>query len=84
MERNVRTLVHGHDYASTGTLEDLTWLQIELESRFDMETQVIGRSGKEGVVREARILNRIVRPTHDGWKYECDQHVEIILEQLEM
>ena len=77
--------MHGDDYASTGTLEDLKWLQTELEIRFDMKTQVIGHSGKEGVVEEARILNRIVRATRDGWEYECDQrHVEIILEQLEL
>ena len=79
-ERNVSTLVHGDDYASTGSLGDLKWLQTELEGRFDMKTQVIGHSGKEGVVGEARILNRIVRATDDGWEYECDQrHVEIIL-----
>ena len=48
-----------------------------------MKTQVVGHSGKEGVAREARILNRLVRATRDGWEYECDQrHVEIILEQL--
>ena len=83
--RNVRTLVHGDDYASTGTLEDLKWLQTELETRFDMKTQVVGHSRKEGVVKEARILNRIVRATRDGREYVCDQrHVEIILEQLEL
>ena len=83
--REARTLVHGDDYASTGDLKNLKWLQTELESRFDMKTQVVGHSGKEGVVEEARILNRIVRATRDGWEYECDQrHVEIILEQLEL
>ena len=58
--------MHGDDYASTGTLEDLKWLQTELEARFGMKTQVVGHSGKEGVVEEARILNRIVRATRDG------------------
>ena len=50
-----------------------------------MKTEVIGHSGKEGVVKEARILNRVVKATSDGWEYECDQrHVEIIFEQLEL
>ena len=50
-----------------------------------MKTQVVGHSEQEGVVKEARILNRIVRATHGGWEYESDQrHVEIILEQLEL
>ena len=56
-KRNVRTLAHGDDYASTGILEDLKWLQTELEARFDMKMQVARHSGKEGIVEEARILN---------------------------
>ena len=60
-------------------------VQGELEDRFDMKTEVIRHRCKEGVVKEARILNRIVKATDDGWEYECDQrHVEIILEQLEL
>ena len=48
-----------------------------------MKTQVVGHSAREGVQRDAKILNRVVRATQDGWEYECDQrHVEIILEQL--
>ena len=83
--RRVRTLVHGDDYASTGTHDSLRWLQSQLEIKFDMKTQMVGHSEKEGVVKEARILNRIVRATSGGWEYECDQrHVEIILEQLEL
>ena len=50
-----------------------------------MKTQVVGHSGEEGVVGEARILNRIVRATRDDWEHECDQrHSEIILGQLEL
>ena len=50
-----------------------------------MKTQVVGHSTAQGVVHEARILNRIVRATCDGWEYECDQrHVETNQEQLEM
>ena len=48
-----------------------------------MKTQILGHSGREGVLREAKILNRVIRATQQGWEYECDQrHVEIILEQL--
>ena len=37
------------------------------------------------MVREAKILNRVVRATESGWEYECDQrHVEIILEHLRL
>ena len=48
-----------------------------------MKTQLVGHSKREGALREAKILNRVVRATEDGWEYECDQrHVEITLEQL--
>ena len=36
-----------------------------------------------GEVREARVLNRILRITEPGWEYEPDQrHAEMIVEQL--
>ena len=50
-----------------------------------MKTQLVGHSDREDVLREAKILNRVVRATEDGWEYECDQRqVEIILEQLDL
>ena len=83
--RGIRTLVHGDDYASTGSLSQLAWLRTQLEKKFDMKTQILGHSDREGVQREAKILNRVIRATPQGWEYECDQrHVEIILEQLEL
>ena len=81
--RGIRALVHGDDYASTGDLAQLDWPRQELEKKFDVKTQVVGHSGREDVQREAKILNRVIRATQDGWEYECDQrHVEITLEQL--
>ena len=54
-----------------------------LEKRFEMKTMMVGHSNETGVVREGKILNRVVRATDAGWEYECDQrHVEIILEDL--
>jgi hypothetical protein len=83
--RGIRTLVHGDDYASTGSLAQLDWLKDQLEKKFEMKTQLVGHSDREDVLREAKILNRVVRATQDGWEYECDQrHVEIILEQLDL
>ena len=50
-----------------------------------MKTQVIGHSNQPGVLREVKILNRVLRATSEGWEYECDQRqVEIMLEQLEL
>ena len=77
--------VHGDDYASTSGLSQLDWLRTQLDKKFDMKTQVLGHSQRENVLREAKILNRVIRATPEGWEYECDQrHVEIILEQLKL
>ena len=81
----IRTLVHGDDYASTGSLTQLDWLKDQLEKKFEMKTQLVGHPDREDVLREAKILNRVVRSTQNGWEYKCDQrHVEIILEQLDL
>ena len=84
-KKNLRTLVHGDDYASVGSLEHLAWLKKHLEDRFEMKTVLVGHSSEPGVVREAKRLNRVVRANDAGWEYECDQrHVEIILEHLKL
>ena len=84
-KKDLRTLVHGDDYATVGSLEGVRWLQKELEIAFEMKTVIAGHSGKPGVVTEAKILNRIIRAVPTGWEYECDQrHAEIILEELDL
>ena len=83
--RRIRTLVHGDDYASTGSLGDLKWLKSQLEGRFEMKTSIVGHSKSAGVVTEGKILNRIIRACDAGWEYECDQrHVEVMLEELDL
>ena len=83
--RKLRTLVHGDDYATVGSLEGLRWLQGQLEEAFEMKTVIAGHSGSDGVVTEAKILNRVIRAVPSGWEYECDQrHAEIILEELQL
>ena len=79
--RGISTLVHGDDYASTGSLAQLDWLRAQLEQRFEMKTQVLGHSDRADVQREVKVLNRVLRATKDGYEYECDQrYVEIILD----
>ena len=48
-----------------------------------MESVIAGHSDEPDVVREAKILNRIIRATPEGWDYECDQrHAEIMIEAM--
>ena len=49
--------MHGDDFVCQGDVEDLKWLNKEMENRFETKTAIIG-SG-EGEAREGRILNRV-------------------------
>jgi hypothetical protein len=83
--KDLRTLVHGDDYATVGSYEEVKWLQKELESAFEMKTVISGHSSKPGVVTEAKILNRVIRAVPAGWEYDFDQrHAEIILGELDL
>ena len=52
--KDLRTLVHGDDYATVGSFEGVKWLQKELESAFEMKTVIAGHSSKPGVVQRPR------------------------------
>ena len=81
--RNLRTLVHGDDFVTTGGRKDNAWFQGMLAKRFEIKSAVIGMG--PGEAKEARILNRIVRVTHRGWEYEPDgRHVEILIRELNL
>jgi len=82
-QRRLRTLVHGDDFVTTGTRGQAWWFRQKLEERFEMKTVVVGRG--DGEVREARILNRVVRARDDGWEYEADQrHVDILIREMKL
>ena len=82
-ERSIRTLVHGDDYLSSGSREDLDWLQSKLESKYDLKTQRVG--GRRGCTREGKVLNRLIRQTKLGWELEADpRHGELIIEHMDV
>ena len=61
----------------------MRWLRDRLEKKFEMKTAIVGHSNEAEVVKEGKILNRIVRATILGWEYKCDQrHVEVLVEEL--
>ena len=79
--RNVRVLVHGDDYLSSGYAKDLDWLKECLEKEYELQTQRIGVGAGRSV--EGKILNRIVRWTSKGYEMEADpRHCELVLKQL--
>ena len=83
IERKIKSLVHGDDFAASGGSEDLKWMRGKLEERFQIKTSTVGPEKEQE--KEVRILNRIVRRTERGWEYEADQrHAEIIIEATRM
>ena len=57
----IYALLHGDDYATLGPLNNLKWLQGQLESAFEMKTVIAGHGGRPGVVGEVKILNSVIR-----------------------
>ena len=81
-ERDISTVVHGDDFTSLGTDENLTWMESEMSKNFELKLR--GRLGRD-LPGELRILNRIVRVSADGLEYEADpRHVELIAESLDL
>ena len=79
--RNLKTLVHGDDFMTSGPRSSAHWLRDQLGKRFEIKTKIIGRD--EGEVAEERILGRILRVTEKGWEYEADpRHAELIVRSL--
>ena len=82
--KGVKTTVHGDDFISSGGVGAMKWFKAALERRSEVTTTVVGTGMDE--VREAKVLNRIIRTDdEDGWYYEADQrHGEIIVRTLGM
>ena len=80
-EKHIKTLVHGDDYVSLGSVEAMSWLEKELEKAYEIKTQKIGMT--EGYKAEGKVLNRVIRRTSDGWDIQADpRHAELVVEQL--
>ena len=81
--RQIRTLVHGDDFFSARKKESLDWLQVTLESQYELKTQRVAL--RKGCAHEGKVLNRVVRQTRQGWELEADpRHAELIIEQMDV
>ena len=80
-KRNLRTLIHGDDFFSSGPRAELQWLDDKLKDSFELKSNRI--SLEPGEEREMRMLNRIVRMTEFGIEYEADpRHAELVVQLL--
>ena len=82
--RNLRVVVHGDDFTCLGPKAEIVKYENELASRFEIKRR--GHVGEsDGCVREIRILNRILRLTDDGLRYEADpRHAEMLVRALDL
>ena len=75
--------MHGDDFTSTGTEEQLKWLETTFLQNFEIKTEYLGP--REDQLQEIRVLNRVICWTKDGLTYEADQrHAEILVKELEL
>ena len=75
--------VHGDDFTSTGTEENLRWLNSKLAEAYELKTKYLGPDASRGHVPEMRVLNRVISWGEDGITYEPDQrHAELIVADL--
>ena len=80
-QRNLISMAHGDDFATTGKDEDAKWLETKLKERFEIKTHLIGKT--ENMSQEGKVLNRVLRRTEDGWEYEADpRHAELLVKSL--
>ncbi len=75
----VRCIVHGDDFVLSGTAGALDEVKAGMHARFLLKE--LGRlGGGQGELKELRVLNRIIRWTPLGLKYEADpRHAEILV-----
>jgi hypothetical protein len=82
-EKNLKTLVHGDDFVTTGERKNTEWFRARLLSRFQIKTKVVGTGTSD--LREATVLNRTIRTTATGWEYEADQrHADILVREMNL
>ena len=77
----VACMVHGDDYLCVGPNDALDKLKMNISKAFEIKHTRIGH--REGMEKEGRFLNRIIRATPSGWEVEADQrHGELIAKEL--
>ena len=82
-ERKIATAVHGDDFASGGSLEDLQWMDKRPKEYFELKTDIMGAG--PSLEKELRLLNRNIRWTDKGATWEPDpRHVELIVQSLNL
>ena len=80
--KDLSVVIHGDYFTTLGPEPQLKWFASYLQSQFDINMRgIMGPDAKD--CKEIRLLNRIVRWTDTGIKYEADlRHAEQIVNKL--
>ena len=82
--RDLRTVVHGDDFTTAGTFDDIKWLHGELSKKWKcIERGILGPPGTPNTIQDIRVLNRIITWKEDGIWWEPDaRHAELVVALL--
>ena len=82
--RDIMVFLHGDDFVSSGSPEDLKWFETVLRAKYCITTTFIGEDPK--FEKQATVLNRLVRwQPGEGVTIEADpRHVEILIDSTEV
>ena len=82
--RNLRIAVHGDDFETLGSMEDLRWFAVQLRTRWEIDERgILGPPGVDGATQQIRHLNRIITWTPRGIEWESDpRHADIVISSL--
>ena len=80
-QKHICLTVHGDDFVSEGNYKALSWMDCMLRKHFEVQTEIMGAD--PGLVKEMRLLNRLVTWTPRGIMSEPDpRHGEIVIREL--
>lgn len=83
-KRQIRTVVHGDDFTSVASYEDLKWFHGELAKVWMVvERGILGPPGVPNTIQDIRVLNRIITWSETGIWWEPDaRHAELVTQLL--
>jgi hypothetical protein len=82
--RDLRTVVHGDDFTTAGTFDNIKWLHEELSKKWKcVERGILGPPGTPNTIQDIRVLNRIITWKENGIWWEPDaRHAELVIDLL--
>ena len=84
-KRDLRTVVHGDDFTTAGSYENIKWLHESLGKEWMVvERGILGPPGTPNTIQDIRVLNRVISWKDEGIWWEPDsRHADLVVEILE-